>query len=216
MTSSALHRRSTRPRWKQPIEHPHPRLEIMARMIRGLPGKRVLDVGCAGGMLGMMLGPGYDYYGCDRADHADRRLLPGRFLQIDLNASSDLSYFRGRGIDLAHLGMVECLEQPAEVLQSLRELLGSGSHLAVSLVNFRGDRLPRPGPRQPAFVHRPSLVELRSTLARSGWTTIKTVPILGEGVLRELAFAGARLALGADHPWIAGMTRHYLLAARAV
>ncbi|HEY5315151.1 MAG TPA: methyltransferase domain-containing protein [Pirellulales bacterium] len=197
-------------------DRPDARLARMARLIRTLPGKRILDVGCSNGLLARMLGSGYEYYGCDITDQAARNLLPGRFLQIDLNGDCDLSYFRGRSIELAHLGgVLEYLDRPGRPLESLRELLGSRGHLAVSVINFQCERGSRSRSHHSDWVYRPSLVELRGMLARSGWLAVKTVPLLGQGGLRDLLFAAARHTLGAEHGWVRGQTRQFLLTARA-
>ena len=212
-------RHAARVAWQQETllyDRHHPRLARMARLIRELPGQRILDVGCSTGMLARLLGPGYEYYGCDIADHAARNLPPGHFLQIDFNGNCDLSPFHGRGIELAHLGgVLEYLEQPARLLKRLRELLGEGGHLVVSMINFDCDRYSQAQSHHPGWIYRPSLVELQGELARCGWLPLKTVPMLGKGGLRDLLFAAARHTLGPEHGWVRSQTRQFLLTARA-
>jgi 2-polyprenyl-3-methyl-5-hydroxy-6-metoxy-1,4-benzoquinol methylase len=207
-------------KWQQETllyDRAHPRLVHMARLLRKLPGNRILDVGCSTGMLGRVLGPGYEYYGCDIADHADRQLLPGRFLQLDFNQSCDLTHFRGRGIELAHIGgVLEYLEKPAWLLESVRELLGDRGHLVLSIINFECGRYAPADGQHRGWIYRPSLAELRALLAGCGWQTLETVPFLGIDGFRDLVFAGARLTLGSQHAWVQGQTRQFLLTARAV
>ena len=221
MTSTATRPRAARVRAQQQQQallddRAHPRLVRMASLLRKLPGNRVLDVGCASGMLGRVLGPAYEYYGCDAKDHAARHLLPGRFLQVDFNDNYDLSHFRGRGIELAHLGgILEYLAAPARLLESLRELLGDRGHLVASIVNFRCERYAPADAHHPAWIYRPSLGQLRSLLAQCGWQMLEAVPFSGKDGLGDLLFAGARLTLGPEHAWVRRQTRQFLLTARA-
>jgi SAM-dependent methyltransferase len=217
--ASPTTRRRPPVRWHQETklyDRAHPRLVRMARQLRKLPGNRILDVGCSTGILGRVLGPGYEYYGCDITDHAEQQLPPGRFLQVDFNESCDLTYFRGRGIELAHLGgVLEYLKTPGRMLESLRELLGDRGHLVASIVNFHGDCYSAADAQPPGWIYRPSLAELRGLLAQSGWQTVEVVPILAKDALRDLLFAGACFALGTQHAWVRQQTRQFVLTARA-
>ena len=63
---------------------PHARLELCASLLRRMPQRRLLDVGCSTAALKGVLPGNYDYYGCDVTNHA-RAVLKERFLQLDRN-----------------------------------------------------------------------------------------------------------------------------------
>src|SRR5438046_1055781 len=134
--------------WQQETtlySRPHPRLRTMARLLRRLPQRRLLDVGCSTAALRDLLPASFVYHGCDIADHARTKLPPGRFAQVDFNKSVDLSAFAGRGIDVVHVGgVLEYLERPGDLLRALHDLVPAGSPLVVSIINFESRRYARP------------------------------------------------------------------------
>src|SRR5262245_10419139 len=82
----------------------HFRLRFVARLLRKLPQRRLLDLGCSGAALKSLLGPHFSYYGCDIASWARQVLGPEFFQQIDFNREYDLSRFAPRQIDVVHIG----------------------------------------------------------------------------------------------------------------
>ena len=130
--------------WQQETklyQRPHPRLVEMARLIRSLPHRRILDIGCSTGTLGTLLPADFDYYGCDVADHAEAVLAAGRFRQIDFNQAADLSFFEGRGLGLISIGgVLEYLQRPQDLLFAARGVVAPGAHLVVSIINFESQK----------------------------------------------------------------------------
>jgi len=102
-------------------------------------GRRVLDVGCAGGYLSEILAVrGYRVTGIDSpgARHAgfpeSVELVEA---DLDLGLPPGLSLPPGRFDFIICADVLEHLRQPAGMLRDLRELLATGGRLAASLPN---------------------------------------------------------------------------------
>jgi SAM-dependent methyltransferase len=195
----------------------HPRMQAMARLINALPERSLLDVGCSAGTLQRLLPKDYEYFGCDITDHA-AHLGPTHFQQLDLNASQDLSFFEGRGIQLIHMaGFLEYIGQPRELLQSCHRVVGPGGRLIVSMTNFecyRYQDVARSHHR--AWLFKPKLEELRETLESQGWRIERELPFVGPGRWRARLRRWLAYWNGVNHP----RTRHnawlFITIARAV
>jgi SAM-dependent methyltransferase len=203
--------------WQQETtlyDRPHPRLVRMARLLTELPQRRLLDVGCSTAAMRRLLPRDFEYYGCDIADHARASLGADRFRQIDLNESCDLSPFAGRQIDLVHIGgVLEYLDRPCELLSAVRELVGRGGRLVLSMINFEGRRFSDPSSHHRGWVFRPRLEELRSMLHDQGWQVERQLAFLGRGALRERLLGVATACLGVDHRWVRRRARQFILVA---
>src|SRR5438132_2302550 len=55
---------------------PHFRLRFVARLLRNMPNRRLLDLGCSSAALKSMLDPDFYYCGCDIAKWAQQTLGP--------------------------------------------------------------------------------------------------------------------------------------------
>jgi SAM-dependent methyltransferase len=194
----------------------HPRLARMAEVLRRLPQRRLLDVGCSTAMLRKLLPDDFDYYGCDIADHAGAVLGHDRFRQLDFDRDCDLSTFEGRGIDVVHVGgVLEYLERPAELVERLRRLVGQGGRMAVSIINFQSRRFASPDSHHRAWIYRPSLDEFRGLLSGQGWSIERHIAFLGRGPLRDSLFGAVAALLSPDHGWVRRRARQFILVARA-
>ncbi|HKB01843.1 MAG TPA: methyltransferase domain-containing protein [Gemmataceae bacterium] len=195
----------------------HPRMVAMARCVRAMPHRSVLDIGCSTGIMRRLLPGDCDYYGCDITDHAGARLPPGHFRQIDLNANHDLSYFASRGIRLAHMaGVLVYLNRPGEVLVEIHRLVGLGGHLVCSIVNFQATRRLDPTTHHPAWVYKPHLEDLRRLLADRGWRVTRELPFVGGLGWRTGPYRLAARLRGVDHPWTRAQANLFILVAEAV
>ena len=206
--------------WQQETkiyQRPHPRLAQMARLIRSLPHRRILDVGCLTGMLGTLLPADFDYYGCDVADHAGKVLAPGHFRRIDFNQSADLSFFRDANVGLISIGgVLEYLERPQELLRAARNIVAPGGHLAVTIINFESQKFSRPSEHHPGWIYKPRLDELRETIAHSGWAIQRQMPFFGQRPLRRWLASAWGSRLGVDHPLTRRRADQFILLAQAV
>jgi SAM-dependent methyltransferase len=197
-------------------DRPHARLVAMARLLRSLPQRRVLDIGCSTAALRTLLPPDCDYYGCDFTPHARAVLAADHFCQLDFNRSCDLSAFAGRGIDAIHIGgVLEYLLRPAELLRSARTLVAAGSPLLVSIINFEAAAFARREAHHLGWIYKPRLEELRQALAEHGWSVHRQIPFRGKRAVREWLFRRRAEARGVDHPWTRRHARQFILLARA-
>ncbi len=195
---------------------PHPRLRTMARLLRRLPQRGLLDVGCSTAALRDLLPASFAYYGCDIADHARAKLPPGHFAQVDFNKAVDLSAFVGQGIDVVHIGgVLEYLERPGDLLRRLHSLVPAGSPLVVSIINFECKRHAQPRSWHPNWVYRPRLPELRDLLRRTGWDVQRQLPLRGKGTVVDWLFQWWWAKAGCDHPQTRKHARQFILLARA-
>jgi len=197
-------------------ERPHPRLAAMAQVIRALPHRRILDAGCSTGTLETLLPRDFAYYGCDVTDHAQARLAPGRFRQIDFNRSSDLSAFAGEGIDMVHIGgVLEYLDRPQEFLRSTRQLVAGVGRLVVSIINFQSFMYRGPRNHHLGWIYKPVLEELRQALADTGWAIERQMPFFGPRRLGTWLANAWSERLGVDHPLTRRRAQQFILQARA-
>jgi SAM-dependent methyltransferase len=98
-------------------------------------GRRVLDVGCAGGYLGAILASrGYRVTGID-SPCAGRGGFPESVELIEADLDLGLPPLSGRFDFVICADVLEHLRQPALLLRDLRGVLASGGRLAASLPN---------------------------------------------------------------------------------
>jgi len=167
-------------------DRPHPRLVEMARLIRALPAKAVLDIGCSTAIMKDLIGEGFEYFGCDIADAHKGRLDSDHFRQIDFNASTDLSAFAGKGIDAIHIGgVLEYLERPETLLQAARNLTGEGGHAVISIINFTADRYRDLASHHAAWIYKPTIAEFTGLVNANGWSIVATQPFYLERGLKS-------------------------------
>lgn len=117
------------------------RLEYVERRA-GLSGKRVLDVGCGGGLLSeAMARRGAQVTGIDLAPltievadlHALESHLPVRYLRE--SAETHASHSAGSYDVVTCMEMLEHVPEPASVLHALHALVAPGGHIVVSTLN---------------------------------------------------------------------------------
>jgi SAM-dependent methyltransferase len=191
---------------------PHLRLRIMARWLRQLPQRRLLDLGCSTARLRNLLPADYRYFGCDISDHARSRLSPGHFLQMDLNQTGDFSAFAHHGIDVIHIGgVLEYLQRPRLVLRALRNLVTGNSPMVLSVINFDSRRYAEADGHHPGWVFKATPGRIPRLARRRGLGGGAHAPLFGQKgfrqlvvpVLDETARSGRSLDLQADaavHP----------------
>jgi SAM-dependent methyltransferase len=98
-------------------------------------GRRVLDVGCAGGYLGAILASrGYRVTGID-SPGAGSAGFPESVELIEADLDLGLPPLAGRFDFVICADVLEHLRQPALLLRDLRGVLASGGRLAASLPN---------------------------------------------------------------------------------
>jgi SAM-dependent methyltransferase len=158
-------------------DRPHPRLVEMARLIRALPDRTILDIGCSTAIMKDLIGDGFEYFGCDIANAVGERLDHEHFRQIDFNKTTDLGAFAGRGIRAIHIGgVLEYLERPEALLQAARDLTGKGGHAVISIINFTADRYRDPASHHAAWIYKPKIAEFLGFLEANGWSVLRTQP----------------------------------------
>lgn len=121
----------------------------LAEMIVRAP-RRVLDLGCAGGMLGASVKKAYpqaEVWGIEldpqAAAEAAKRLDRAFCANLDRATFQELGLPR-ESFDLVFLAdVLEHLYDPWNLLRSLRELLAPGAHIVASLPNLRNFALLR-------------------------------------------------------------------------
>ena len=204
--------------WQQETlryDAPHPRLALCSHMLRRMPQRRLLDVGCSTATLKSLLSADYDYFGCDVADHAGDA-LGDRFHQIDFNETSDLSCFAGRDIDVIHVGgVLEYLRQPDELLHGLRRLVDSQTPLVLSIINFDSAYYADGEKHHPGWIFKPRLDALRTMLLKSGWGVERQLPFVGRGRLRDALLRAVARGVGVDHAIVRQTARQFVFVARA-
>jgi len=127
-----------------PVASPHYQLKPSpysshSLLLASLPaegaGRRVLDVGCAGGYLSELLAArGYRVTGVDSpgARHAG---FPESVELVEADLDLGLPIMSGRFDFIICADVLEHLRQPADMLRGLRGLLATGGRLAASLPN---------------------------------------------------------------------------------
>lgn len=167
--------------WQQETllyDRPHHRMVQAAEILRRLPGRKLLDVGCSTAHLQKVLGDDFDYFGCDIADHASDRLPHGRFAKINLDRDPDLSPFANCRIDVIHVGgVLEYLSSPRDLLLAMRRLLARDGHLVVSMIHFESPRYRNLDKRHPGWIYTPSLAQFRADLEATGWRVATREPV---------------------------------------
>lgn len=113
------------------------RVDAAARALS--PGKRLLDVGCGAGMLGLALRDRFDeIYGVDLAEGAVAiaRASGQRAQRLDLN--SELLPFRAEFFDaVTMLAVLPYVYDPSHVLRECHRVLQGGGKLLLSAANMR-------------------------------------------------------------------------------
>ena len=98
-------------------------------------GRRVLDVGCAGGYLGAILASrGYKVTGID-SPGAARDTFPESIELLEADLDLGLPPLAGRFDFVICADVLEHLRRPALLLRELRTVLDAGGRLAASLPN---------------------------------------------------------------------------------
>jgi SAM-dependent methyltransferase len=98
-------------------------------------GRRVLDVGCAGGYLGAILtSRGYRVTGID-SPGAARAGFPDSIELVEADLDMGLPALNGRFDLVICADVLEHLRQPARLLGELRSVMAPGGRLAASLPN---------------------------------------------------------------------------------
>ncbi len=193
----------------------HPRLVAMSRLAQGLPGRRLLDVGCSAGTFGRLL-PGFEYFGCDVAEHARAELKPGHFEQLDLNGGGDVSVFADRGIDTVNIGgVLEYIAAPGELLAKLARIVRPGGYLVLSMVNFEADRYVPPATHHADWKYKPRLEDLLKVVEAASWDVQRVIPFVGPSGWRT-PFLRMRLrSRGPNHRWTRKTAWLFFVVARA-
>lgn len=194
----------------------HPRLVEMARLIRALPARAVLDIGCSTAIMKSLIGDGLEYFGCDIADAHGGRLDQDHFRRIDFNDSTDLSMFAGKGIDAVHIGgVLEYLERPETLLRAARDLTGSGGGLVVSIINFAADRYRNVASHHPAWIYKPDIAGLLHLLQAEGWDVKDTQPFYLEKGLKSVLRSLRRGRNDASDPATRAQAEQFIVTATA-
>jgi SAM-dependent methyltransferase len=98
-------------------------------------GRRVLDVGCAGGYLGAILaGRGYRVTGID-SPGAERAGFPDSIDLLEADLDLGLPRLTGKFDFVVCADVLEHLRRPALLLRDLHAVLADGGRLAASLPN---------------------------------------------------------------------------------
>ena len=118
------------------------RLDYIEQRVGGLAGKRVLDVGCGGGILAeSMAGRGAEVLGIDlgEAPLAVARLHQlesGVTLDYQRIAAEDLADREPAGFEVVTcMEMLEHVPDPASTIRACARLLAPGGHLFFSTIN---------------------------------------------------------------------------------
>ncbi len=195
----------------------HPRMRAIKSCLQRLPQRRLLDVGCATARFRTLLPADFTYSGCDIADHAGRVLPSGRFQQLDLNASSDLSYFARQDINVVSAGgVLEYLARPEDFLKAVHKLVGTGGALVASIINFQARQYAAPASHHPAWAFKPTLDELRLMLDKNGWRVHDVIALPGKKGLCQLFCKQLAWYFGVDHPWSRANIQQFVICAEAV
>ena len=205
--------------WQQETrryDRPHPRLVLMAGLLRELPQRRLLDVGCSTGALRDLLPPEFEYFGCDIADHARATLGAERFQQLDFNRDQDLSAFVPQRIDAVHIGgVLEYLERPERLLASVRELVPAGGALVLSIINFEAQRYQTSAAHHAGWIYKPSLDECRDLLQGQRFAILRQLAFVGKPGVRGWWRTRRANARGVDDRWTRRHAQQFVIVARA-
>lgn len=109
---------------------------LLLEMLAGRNGKRILDLGCSGGLLAeKLVAGGHHVTGVDVVEVPGVRDRVSRFVQSDLGRG--LSALDGEVYDVVILAdVLEHLPNPMETLAGVRSLLAPGGQVLISIPNF--------------------------------------------------------------------------------
>ncbi len=113
------------------------RVEAAARILR--PGQRLLDVGCADGLLGTMVCSQFgEIYGVDISERAVElaRQRGVKAYKVNLNVDK-LPFDEGYFDSVACLGTLQLVYDPVFVLSELHRVLRTGGELVLTVANMR-------------------------------------------------------------------------------
>jgi SAM-dependent methyltransferase len=167
----------------------HRRLRLVADLVLGEGGARVLDVGCSTGLLGRMLGPTYDYTGVDVASSVAVDEPRFRVGTADLNQGA---LPEGSWEVVVCSGVLEYLDDMQGMLASIRSRLVPGGLAVITLFNLAHVARAVGRPTRHAewrFEERPD--ELALHLIEAGLRPVRVVP--------SAAGYGPAQAIGAEH-----------------
>jgi polysaccharide pyruvyl transferase WcaK-like protein/2-polyprenyl-3-methyl-5-hydroxy-6-metoxy-1,4-benzoquinol methylase len=122
-------------RWTQSVVRygqPHLRLRQVAALVNELTPKRMLDVGCATGIL-RTLCPGVEYVGCDFVQASAQADFP--FYQCNLNREPLPSILNDFDVIVCS-GILEYVEDLPTLLSTLRSRLRLQGHLVFTYLNM--------------------------------------------------------------------------------
>lgn len=196
--------------------NPHARLRLMADILRELPEKRVLDVGCSTAALKQLLPEDVEYFGVDISPKAASILPPGHFVQLDFNSDFSLDFFRASNINCVHIGgVLEYLHSPGRLLSMLRELVPEKSPMVLSIINFAAKRYDDARRHHPAWQYKPSLAELQKLLGENRWKVERVWAFDDRANWRKLGQFLMTYWLGIEHPWTMRRIKQFVMLARA-
>lgn len=154
---------------------PHRRLRAVVDLVMSEGGERVLDVGCSTGLLGRMLGVGFDYTGIDIAEDVAVQRHRFRILTADLNVEEppiDTEFDT-----VVCCGSLEYLEDLPSRLTRLREAARPGALGVFTLYNLAHfARVVRPASRHPTWRFEARPDELVLFLHEAGWIPDRVLP----------------------------------------
>ena len=190
----------------------------MATLLRLQPSRVVLDVGCGPATLKGVLGEDFTYYGCDIADVASDTLGAAYFQQIDFNASPEaagLQVFSDRGVGAVNIsGVLEYLDDPGALLRAAHALVApTEGRLVVSIINFAGLRRADLAGHHPAWIYKPTLLELEALLAETGWEITGRHAYFGHAGWKEKRKVRSAARRGMNDVWTQREARQFLIEA---
>ena len=110
--------------------------DVITGMLAGLPGSRVLDLGCSGGLFAAHArAAGHEVTGVDCLEIPGVRERTDHFVQASLE--DGIPAEAGEGFDVVVAAdVIEHLSRPGEVLADMRRVLRPGGQVLLSVPNF--------------------------------------------------------------------------------